>query len=195
MRRVTSSNSGGSHDDRRAHQADATPIGKEAKLCVCRWIETAISGYGPLSTDGASGESHNAVECCAHLIPGCFEPLDVIVISPKMEVPRADQLLVTRHGLEVAVKSAANEKSNARRARNRERFEFWAAIGWRLKRAHTKALQLSERAPRMMFNPHCLQTRSSICRVVRHSAPGSLPDGQGSWLSRQHASRHADSEL
>jgi hypothetical protein len=80
------------------------------------------------STDGASGESHNAVECCAQLIPGCFEPVDRIVISPKMEVPRAAQLLVTRHGLEVAVKSAANEKSNARRARNRERFEFWAAI-------------------------------------------------------------------
>jgi hypothetical protein len=40
-----------------------------AGLCVCRWIETAISGYGPLSTDSASGESHNAVEYCAQLIP------------------------------------------------------------------------------------------------------------------------------
>jgi hypothetical protein len=45
-----------------------TNIGKEAELCVCRRIETAISGYGPLSTDSASGESHNAVECCAQLI-------------------------------------------------------------------------------------------------------------------------------
>src|ERR1700722_8980984 len=41
----------------------------EPELCVCRWIETTISGYGPLSTDSASGESHNAVEYCAQLIP------------------------------------------------------------------------------------------------------------------------------
>jgi hypothetical protein len=30
-------------------------IGKEAELCICRWIEMAISGYGPLSTDSVSG--------------------------------------------------------------------------------------------------------------------------------------------
>jgi hypothetical protein len=59
---------------------------------------------------------------------GYFEPVDRMVISLKMEVPRAAQLLVTQHGLEVAFKRAANEKSNARRARSRRRFEFWAAI-------------------------------------------------------------------
>jgi hypothetical protein len=100
---------------------------KEAELCVCRWIETAISGYGPLSTDSARAKAQRSRVLRA-IDTGCFEPADRIVISLKMEVPRAAQLLVTRHGLEVAVKRAANEKSNARRARSRQRFEFWAAI-------------------------------------------------------------------
>ena len=41
----------------------------------------------------------------------------------------------------------------------------------------------------MIFNPHSLQTRSPICRVVRHSASGSLLGGQGSWIRRQNTSR------
>ena len=27
---------------------------KRAQLCVCRWIETAVSGYGPLPRDSAN---------------------------------------------------------------------------------------------------------------------------------------------
>jgi len=45
-----------------------------------------------------------------------------------MEVTHAAQLLVTRYGMEVALKTAAHEKSSARRARSRRRFEFWTAI-------------------------------------------------------------------
>jgi hypothetical protein len=61
-----------------------------------------------------------------------------------MEVPRAAQLLATRHGLEVARKRAANEKSNARRARSRQRFEFWAAIAVEIEARSYEDLQLND---------------------------------------------------
>jgi uncharacterized protein VirK/YbjX len=45
-----------------------------------------------------------------------------------MEVAKAAKLLVTQQGLEAALKTAACEKSSAKRARNRRRFQFWTAI-------------------------------------------------------------------
>jgi hypothetical protein len=35
---------------------------------------------------------------------------------------------MTRHGPEAALKAAAGEVSSARRARSRQRFQFWTAI-------------------------------------------------------------------
>ena len=130
MRRITSSNSGGSHDDRPAHQADA------------RGPHISEKRRSFAFADGSRRRFLDTVPCRltaprrkpqrSRVLPaidiGYFEPVDRMVISLKMEVPRAAQLLATRHGLEVASKRAANEKSNARRARSRQRFEFWAAI-------------------------------------------------------------------
>jgi len=55
-------------------------------------------------------------------------PVSTTEILFKMEVTKAAELLVTRHGLKAALKTAANEKSSARRARSRRRFQFWTAI-------------------------------------------------------------------
>jgi hypothetical protein len=49
-------------------------------------------------------------------------------ISPRRDVGTVADLLLRTHGRESALKRAANERASARRARNRQRFQFWQAI-------------------------------------------------------------------
>ena len=49
-------------------------------------------------------------------------------ISPRRDVGTVADLLMRTQGLECALKRAANERASARRARNRQRFQFWQAI-------------------------------------------------------------------
>jgi len=49
-------------------------------------------------------------------------------ISPRRDPRSVADMLLKVHGAEKALKRVASEKASARRARSRQRFQFWVAI-------------------------------------------------------------------
>ncbi len=49
-------------------------------------------------------------------------------ISPRRDPRSVADMLLKEHGMERAMKRVATEKASARRARSRQRFQFWVAI-------------------------------------------------------------------
>jgi hypothetical protein len=53
---------------------------------------------------------------------------DVRIISPRRDPRSVAEMLLKTEGAEKALKRVASEKASARRARSKQRFQFWAAI-------------------------------------------------------------------
>jgi hypothetical protein len=50
------------------------------------------------------------------------------MISPRRDPRSVAEMLLKTEGMEKALKRAASEKASARRARSKQRFQFWVAI-------------------------------------------------------------------
>lgn len=53
---------------------------------------------------------------------------EVKSISPRRDPRTVADMLLKEHGIEKALKRVESEKASARRARSRQRFQFWVAI-------------------------------------------------------------------
>jgi hypothetical protein len=112
-----------------------------------------------------------------------------VVISHYVKPPsKAARLLIAKHGAAVARKHALQELHNARRARSRLRFTFWATVIAEIDVHASPALDRTVDAPRNLHYQDNVMIQDK--RPIRAEPAETKPSGRGAQTSRVHFPQH-----